>query len=85
MLFRNINQLIIKTILRIAKKRQNLQKNLKKLNRTICDRLKFRTIKSKRIANYIIDNYNKINIKKFKNTIVFMEQKLLKVKIKDYF
>ncbi len=51
----------------------------------MCDRLKYRTIRSKRIANYIIDNYNKINARKFKNTIVFIKQKLLKIKIKDYF
>jgi len=51
----------------------------------VCDRLKYRTIRSKRIANYIIDNYNKINARKFKNTIVFIKQKLLKIKIKDYF
>ncbi len=33
----------------------------------------------------MIDNYNKINIKKFKNTIAFIKQELLKVKIKNYF
>ncbi len=33
----------------------------------------------------MIDNYNKINTKIFKNIIVFIEQKLLKVKIKNYF
>ena len=82
---KNVNQLIIKTILRIAKKHQNLQRILKKLNRIVCNRLKYRTIESKYIANYIIDNYNKINIKKFKNTIVSIEQKLLKVEIKNYF
>jgi len=84
-LFKNINQLIIETILRIAKKRQNLQRILKKLNRIMCDRLKYRIIKSKRVANYTIDNYNKINVKKFKNTIASIKQKLLKIKIKDYF
>jgi len=62
-----------------------LQKILKKLNRIICDRLKYYITKSKYIANYIIDNYNKINARKFKNTIVSIEQKLLKVRIKDYF
>jgi len=62
-----------------------LQKILKKLNRVICDQLKSCIIKSKRVANYIIDNYNKINVRKFKNTIVSIEQKLLKIKIKNYF
>jgi len=51
----------------------------------MCNRLKYRTIESKHIANYIIDNYNKINIKKFKNIIASIEQKLLKIKIKNYF
>ena len=61
-----------------------MQKILKKLNQIVYNRLKYYTTKSKYIANYIIDNYNKINIKKFKNTIVFIEQKLLKIKIKNY-
>ncbi len=82
---KNVNQLIIKTILRIAKKHQNLQRILKKLNRIICNRLKYCTTRSKRVANYIIDNYNKINVKKFKDTIAFIKQKLLKVEIKNYF
>ncbi len=51
----------------------------------MCDQLKYRTIESKRVANYIIDNYNKINVKKFKNTIAFIKQELLKIKIKNYF
>jgi len=51
----------------------------------VCNRLKYRITKLKRVANYIIDNYNKINVKKFKNIIAFIEQKFLKVKIKDYF
>ncbi len=51
----------------------------------MCDRLKYCIIKSKCVVNYIIDNYNKINAKKFKNIITFIEQNLLKVKIKDYF
>ncbi len=72
-------------MLRIAKKCQDLQKNLKKLNRTICDRFKYRTIRSKYIVNYIIDNYNKINVKKFKNIIASIEQEFLKIEIKDYF
>ncbi len=72
-------------MLRIAKKCQDLQKNLKKFNRTICDRFKYRTIRSKYIVNYIIDNYNKINVKKFKNIIASIEQEFLKIKIKDYF
>jgi len=50
----------------------------------VCNRLKSRTIESKRIANYIIDNYNKINVEKFKNIIVSIEQELLKIEIKDY-
>ncbi len=85
MLSKNINQLTIKTILQITKKRKNLKKVLKKLNRTIYNRLKSRTIESKRIANYKIDNYNKINVKIFKNTIVSIEQNFLKVEIKNYF
>ena len=52
--------------MQIAKKRQNLQRILKKLNRTMCDRLKYYTIRSKWVANYIIDNYNKINAKSLK-------------------
>jgi len=71
--------------LRIAKKRQNLQRILKKLNRIICDRLKYCIIESKYVANYTIDNYNKINARKFKNIIAFIEQKLLKIEIKNYF
>ncbi len=51
----------------------------------MCNRLKYRTTKWKRVTNYIIDNYNKINVEKFKNIIVFIEQKLLKIKIKNYF
>ncbi len=51
----------------------------------MCNRLKYCTIKSKRIVNYTIDNYNKINIKKFKNIIASIEQKLLKIEIKNYF
>ena len=51
----------------------------------MCDRLKYCIIKPKRVVNYTIDNYNKINVKKFKNTIIFIEQKLLKIKIKNYF
>jgi len=51
----------------------------------VCDRFKYCTIESKRVANYIIDDYNKINAKKFKNTIAFIEQELLKIKIKNYF
>jgi len=51
----------------------------------VCDRLKYYTTKLKYIVNYIVNNYNKINIKKFKNTIAFIEQKLLKIKIKNYF
>ncbi len=47
----------------------------------MCDRFKYRTIRSKHVVNYIIDNYNKINVEKFKNIIVFIEQKFLKVKI----
>ncbi len=62
-----------------------MQRILKKLDRIVCDRLKYCTIRSKCVANYTIDNYNKINIKKFKNTIAFIEQKLLKVEIKNYF
>jgi len=50
----------------------------------MCNRLKYCTIKSKRVANYIINNYNKINVKKFKNIIAFIEQKLLKIEIKNY-
>jgi len=62
-----------------------LQRILKKLNRIVYNRLKFCTTKSKYVANYIVDNYNKINIKIVKNTIAFIEQKFLKIKIKDYF
>jgi len=62
-----------------------LQRILKKLNQTIYDQLKYYIIESKYIVNYTIDNYNKINIKKFKNIIASIKQKLLKVKIKDYF
>jgi len=62
-----------------------LQRILKKLNRIVCNRLKYRTIESKRVANYIINNYNKINVKKFKNTIAFIKQKLLKIKKKIIF
>ncbi len=62
-----------------------MQKILKKLNRIVCDRLKYCTIESKYIVNYIIDNYNKVNIKKFKNIIASIEQKLLKIEIKNYF
>ncbi len=51
----------------------------------MCDQLKYRIIKSKRIANYTIDNYIKINVKKFKNIIAFIKQELLKIKIKNYF
>jgi len=51
----------------------------------VCNRLKYRTIESKYIANYTIDNYNKINIEKFKDIMAFIEQKLLKIKIKNYF
>ncbi len=51
----------------------------------MCNRLKYRTIESKYIANYTIDNYNKINIEKFKDIMAFIEQKLLKIKIKNYF
>ncbi len=72
-------------MLRIAKKRQNLQRILKKLNRIMCDQLKYCIIKSKCVANYTIDDYNKLNVKKFKNIITSIEQKLLKIKIKDYF
>lgn len=38
----------------------------------------------KRIANYTIDNYNKINVKKFKNTIASIVQEFAKVRLKDY-
>ena len=62
-----------------------MQRILKKLNQTIYDQLKYYIIESKYIVNYTIDNYNKINIKKFKNIIASIKQKLLKVKIKDYF
>ncbi len=62
-----------------------MQRILKKLNRVVYNRLKYCTIESKRIANYIVNNYNKINIKKFKNIIAFIKQKLLKIKIKNYF
>ncbi len=72
-------------MLRIAKKRQNLQRILKKLNRIMCDRLKYCIIRSKHITNYTINNYNKINIKKFKDIIAFTKQELLKVEIKNYF
>jgi len=51
----------------------------------VCNQLKYRTIKSKHVANYIINNYNKINIEKFKNTIASIKQELLKIKIKNYF
>jgi len=51
----------------------------------VYNRLKYYTIRSKYIANYIIDNYNKINIKKFKNIIASIKRKLLKIEIKDYF
>ncbi len=51
----------------------------------MCNRLKYCIIKSKRIANYTINNYNKINVKKFKNAIASIKQKLLKIKIKNYF
>jgi len=51
----------------------------------MCDRLKYRITRSKCVANYIINNYNKINVKKFKNIIAFIEQKLLKIKLKNYF
>ncbi len=51
----------------------------------MCDQFKYRTIESKRVVNYIIDNYNKINAKKFKNTIASTKQELLKIEIKDYF
>jgi len=51
----------------------------------VCDQLKYCTIRSKYVANYTIDNYNKINVKKFKNTIASIKQKLLKIKIKNYF
>ncbi len=37
----------------------------------MCDRLKYYVIESKYVANYIIDNYNKVNVKKFKNIIAF--------------
>jgi len=51
----------------------------------VCNQLKYRTIKSKHVANYIINNYNKINIERFKNTIASIKQELLKIKIKNYF
>lgn len=38
----------------------------------------------KRIANYIVDNYNKINNRKFKNTEISTKQKLLKIKLRNY-
>ncbi len=49
------------------------------------NQLKSCTIESKYIANYIIDNYNKINARIFKNIIVFIEQKLLEIEIKNNF
>ncbi len=51
----------------------------------MCDRLKYRIIELKYVVNYIIDDYNKINVEKFKNTIAFIKQELLKIKIKNYF
>jgi len=60
-----------------------LQRILEKLNRAIYNRLKPNTTKSKYIANYIVNNYNKINLKIFKNIIVSIKQKLLKIEIKD--
>jgi len=62
-----------------------IKRILKELNQVVYNWLKFCTIELKYVANYIIDNYNKINVEIFKNTIVFIEQELLKVKIKNYF